>query len=301
MTGILTNVVVEAAAPAAAIVVTGVGVVVTALNGWRATRRATEALDELAEAQKRLGRGKGWSDPETVLGITKGTPRLFFYLENPEVRSLYSQLSDAESVPKSRDLEHQTDRGFSLRISGHGASIGGKRDRTSKIHTTFQPESDLNRMYVAIERKLIDDGELTAVDLLEGFDTAPLASLDRLVSRFERDGFKVPPDAIVSIREAWREHQERQGAERLSNLTGYVAVRADYEASFAQGGGLILQAPVGSAQNASVSVYCEDKSLRNSTRTAIAPGAGIRATCIGKVIRWNEIEHKLLILPIAIF
>jgi hypothetical protein len=263
-----------------------------------ARRAAGLALAESKSAENDGNRG----GLQAVLGSTAGSLRLFFYLADAEVHSLYSQLGEAESVPSSRDLEQQTAGGISLGIRGWGADVGGKRDRTSKILSSFEPESDPNRMYVAVERRLVIDGELTAVDLLTGFDVAPLARFERLVNELQAtEGFKFPPGAVSSIRASWGEYQEAQGAQRLSMLTGYVAIRADYQVSPAREGELVLQASVGSARAASVNVHCDEKWMRSSGRTAIIPGADIRATCVGKIIRWSEAGGKLIVLPVAVF
>lgn len=115
-------------------------------------------------------------------------------------------------------------------------------------------------MYIGVERRLLTDPAMTAVDLLSGFDTAPLADLDNMVLRLERDeGFKVPAGTIDSIRASWKEHQELKGAQRLGELTGYTAIRADYAVAQVAKDALALVASVGTVSTASVAVYYSDK------------------------------------------
>lgn len=235
-------------------------------------------------------------DPETILGVANRTLRMFFYLDDTEVSGLYSQLGDAENVPLSRDLEQQASGDVSAGIRGSWASVGGKRSRSSKEHMSFERESDPYRMYVAVERRLLADHDVTTVDLLTGFDMEPLAAIDRLVEALEAMGFMAPPDAVAAIRASRKDFEERRVTDRISQLTGYVAIRADYLVRSAQSA-LMLEVSLAAA---SVAVCCDDKWLRGSGRNAIIPGAQIRATCIGKVVRWDALEQQLVVLPIAV-
>lgn len=239
---------------------------------------------------------------ERVLDITSGLPRVFYYVDDTVIHSMYGQLHEAGSVPSSRDTERETLGDISAGLGSHGLSVGGKRRRASKERTKYEPESDPDRMYIAVEKTLLAGGKLAALDLISGVDTAPLAGFDNLVNRLERyEDFKVPPAAISAIQSAWKEHQEREGIKRLSELSGYVVIRADYQVQAAEQGDLILGTPAATAVKAFIKLRCTSDFMRQGGRNAIVPNSNVRATCVSKVVRWDESEHELSVLPIALF
>ncbi len=260
------------------------------------SRRAERRLRALEQGEGRV------PSAERVLNITSGMPRVFYYVDDVDVRSMYSQLHEAGSVPLSRDTERETVGDISARLGRNGFSIGGKRGRAAKERAKYEPESDADRMYIAVEKTLLAGGKLAALDLLSGVDTAPLAEFDDLVDRLERsEGFDVPSAAISAIYSGWEEHQEREGVRRLSELSGYVVIRADYQVGAAEQGDLLLSVSPTTVVKAVIKLRLTSDFMRQGGRNAIVSKGNIRATCVGKVVRWDELVHELSVLPIAVF
>jgi hypothetical protein len=262
----------------------------------RYSRRAERAVRVLERGAERS------PSAERVLDITSGMPRIFYYVDDIDVRSMYAQLNQAGSVPSSWDTERETARDIKGGLESHGFSLGGKRSRAARERAKYEPESDPDRMYIAVEKVLLAGGKLAALDLLSGVDTAPLAEFDSLVDRLERDeGFKVPSAAISEIRSSWNEHQERGGVKQLSELSGYVVIRGNYQVEAAERGDLVLSVSPNTVVNAVIKLRLTNDFIRQAGRNSIVPDGNIRAICVGKVNRWDENVHELAVLPIAMF
>ena len=238
-----------------------------------------------------------------ILGMTD-TPRVFHYLNIPTVKDLYTQLDEAGSVPSSKDLEQTAAGDFSAGIGAPLTFVRGRNRRTAKIRATFKPESDANRMYIAIERRLLNDQHLTLIDLVSGFDTAPLAPFDDWASQLEEDHeFKVSPDIINSIRMDWTRFQEQKGVTQLTQIANhYVAIRAVYTLNYKEPSDCYkLTASVGRYREASITASCPAETFNASSKTAITVGSKFQATCVAKALAWDEFNAELILLPVAIF
>lgn len=182
-------------------------------------------------------------------------------------------------------------------------SLRSRFKRMSRVRATYEEERNAQRMYRAAQDYLRDIRRVTTVDLVDGFDMAPVAGLISYYIQLERDhGFNLLPDETDSLEARWREHQEKEGAQHLLKLEGTVAIRALYRVEKGPPDGTIsLIASSGSVHGVSVLVRCDGKSPGDNGCAQMVPGATIDVTCVGRVHDRDPVRRELVVLPIAIF
>lgn len=242
-------------------------------------------------------------DPATLLQPSTAGLRVFYYLDDNTVMSLYRQLTGAGQSPTEREVQagHDREAGVGVSLGRLAPSLSRKRSLTSRER--YEPENDPDRATASVERRLLVERAITAVDLSSQSDTSALFEIRRELHLLERRAeFAAARDIEGRLVDEWVEHQKNLGAERLSSLSGYVAVRADYEVSADETGDIVLVGQLILQQGtAQVSILCKQEHIRAPGRTALRSNLKVRATCLGTVLKWDPEVHTLVVLPVSVF
>ncbi|WP_159027568.1 MULTISPECIES: hypothetical protein [unclassified Streptomyces] len=257
------------------------------------------AVEELLEIRKSSSRGEG--DPQQILRHESKVPRAFIYLDSQILQGMYNQLQDAGTVPTERELKGSVASELSGGLKAKALELKAGRKGENSASAKYLPETDPDRIYRLIERNLLEQGELEAVDLLGGIDVGPLEAMERSITRFAKEReFTVPDEALSLIRRAWEDQQFKAGVDRMSKLRGYVAIAADFAPTTTEAGDVVLRGATTGTPPAEVVAHCVEVNLRTSGKAALAT-SNFRGTCVGIVSGWNNEKRSLTVRPIAIF
>jgi hypothetical protein len=235
-------------------------------------------------------------------------PRVFYFLNEELALNLYAQLSDAGQEPEYRELESAEEREVraELPIGRIKPSAGRKRGRVSRER--FGPERDPARAMARVEQHLLDEDAITPFDLIAlAYEEVNSNPFHRIEGAFEflehTTKFPIPEKALASVRQEFIEHQRNRRGELLATASGYVAIKGKYAVELDESGDLILSTPVTvlSDSSATIRILCSQESVRLAGRMAFNPGSEARATCLGKILRWDNRDRVLHVLPISIF
>jgi hypothetical protein len=239
---------------------------------------------------------------EGVMG-RRDVPYIFYHRDREVVVSMYDQLPQVAQQISTFTIEGKADKEVSLSTAHPFGAIRVGATKGSTTSATFEEDRNAYRMYRAVQNHLEDAGYVTAVDLVDGFDTAPIAGLIAHFIQLESDhGFPLLSGETDSLLERWREHQEKVGSQRLLKLNGTVAIRALYTLrNSPHDGTAVLVASSGTVHGVSVLVRFDGQSIGGPGCAKMIPDQPTELTCFGVVKHSDSANQELVIQPIAIY
>jgi hypothetical protein len=268
-----------AAEVAVAIIIIFAGVVTVRLlrRENRSLARTTVGLEAVVESVR--------NDRDAVLG-GKDVQYDFFSLAIDRVETRYSQLNLPPDVPDRIDAERTIDAEGSIGIGIQSLMLGASEKRESRQRTTFANESNPHRKFRAIQHLYYSRGDVTLVNLVDGFDKAPLAPIYQAIEQLELDirGYEAPPEAVRLLEESLRKTQEQRDPYQRSRPGNQFAIRASWEVAVGpRPRTVILRTSWGSSCIVSTTVHCNDEYRGRGGSEEMRPSRIITATCFGTI------------------
>lgn len=240
--------------------------------------------------------------------IQKMGPKTFYYLDDSQVKDLYSQVS-SELLPTQIETQdfQQSDKGLSASLK----IIEPKYDKIKSAQTkkTYDLERNIPQMYNNVEGYLFEEEKVTfgleEFDYDESYIEEFRSNCERMKSKFS---FNVPDDLQNNFISDKIHGFVKERIKEISETSGYVVIQAEFSVSSVTDNLRVLtfDHPLNvhlSEEEPKVSfdIRCNQDSLLPSGLNTFMMGTSVKITCFGKVVRWEISEARLTINPIAIY
>jgi len=261
------------------------------------------ATDILASKTQRISVAQ-----EKKEAIQKMGPKTFYYLDESQIKDLYSQIFQ-EPEPKQIETREskETKKGIAakLRLIEPKYERGGAEE-TIKI---YDVERIPSVMYNKVEQYLFEKNKVTfGLEEFE-FDKSSIdefkSMCDKMQSKFN---FNIPDDLRASFISDKMKEFALQHMKKLSSSSGYVAVQAEFSVVDISDNAYILSFvhPLNDylpKENAKVRIQitCTKEYITPSGISTFKKDKSVKITCLGKVVSWNDKDKILEISPIAIY
>lgn len=246
---------------------------------------------------------RDYIDDERWLLDSQG-PKTFYYLDEAQINDLYSQINQ-------NSLLEYTEREKSALAKEGGVTskplvIRGNKTSESEKTSRFQPDNSTASKYSVIENFLKEN------ELLN-YSFAQFYTNEYFLLKFHESCNKLEEEFNYKISKEERSihwiNLNKENAypslEKIKLISGNIAIQQNFIIEEFQG--LIklnFDHPINEYleekdRGVKICINCSKESLTPSGKTYIVSGKTIKATCIGKVIRWDEGSRALEINPIV--
>lgn len=250
-------------------------------------------------------------DPRLYIGderwlLDSQGPKTFYYLDNTQINDLYSQISQTRLSEYSERKKSSV--GMDGGITYSPVSVKGKKDAESEQISTYTVDTSVASKYSVIEDYLKDNQLINygvAKFYTDEFQRQRFnESCDRLESEFK---FIVTEEERNDHWISLNKENANPTLEEIKLISGNIAIQQDFNIEEDNGQiKLYFIHPINEYlenkdKDVKICISCSRDKLTSSGENYIIVGKTIKATCIGKVIRWDEDQKALYINPIAIF
>lgn len=230
--------------------------------------------------------------------------RTFYYLDEYQVRSLYSQIVQGL---EPRQIETRTTTQKKKGLKGRLGLLephyekGEAREEARLYDATPTPTT----MYKRIEKHMIDEDEITfGLEMFE-YEDSWIAEFRSHCEALGRFGLPIEERIQENVISDKMSEFARENVERLSNSSGFVAIQEEFVVAESSEKTITLGF-VHPATNrldhvVTIEIVCDKDSLTSSGQVAFRQGSYIKIACVGKVTRWDKDEHVLELNPMAIY
>lgn len=259
----------------------------------RRVRRLGTRVDRLALKRSRQ-RDKV---RETLESTTK--LRVYYYLDDALINSLYDQLRESDLVLVSRETEHEKSHEGSVGVKFRAIATSWKRGGRQKQRDTLQVQVNSDYAMTILEKRLL---ERDAVSLIE-LDPTESSVLTHLEPMMRRTGFDPSEATKATLENEWRDFHRKLGIDRIKTLKNYAVVSGDFVVTQEATGNLVLAKAliVDSTAPPQVRLLLEEDGLRSPGKVALQVGRSARVTVFGKVLRWDESTNTMDLLAMSVF
>lgn len=275
----------------------------------RRSSKVEDATRHLAEAVRDIGRY-----PEVSLAEKKRKailalgPKTFYYIDENQVRDLYTQVFQ-ELKPKrikTRETE-ETKKGITAKIKFLEPKY--EKGRGKEVTKSYEVEQTLATMYNEIEQYLVENDKVTfGLEEFE-YDKSSIAEFQAMCEHMESKlNFSVPEELQSKFLSDKMTDFAVQNLEKLSHVSGYVAVQGELSVVDISKDGYTLSLTHPLSQHLAPGVYdttiqvtCTSDCVTPSGKSTFKRDKLIKITCLGKVVSWRTQDAALEIGPIAIY
>jgi len=297
---------VTAITTATALVITGI-VLLTVVR-FSLVRVLGEIRSEGGLRKPELGRS---TDPiaERRAAIIAAGPKTFYYLDSSQIEDLYAQMV-SESEPGTIEVQEKKSRsaGVDVRLRFLSPKFGRSRD--SQITKKYEGAPAVGTMYNRAETALFRRNDVNFGLELYQPDRSAVAEFQAMVQTM-RDtfNFTIPDDLQQSyVQDSYQTVAENR-IRQLKAASGYAALQATFKVSNVSAKNrcdLVFDHPVNEDLEPStpvigIRVVCAPDGLTSSGRGAFGDGESVKATCVGKIVRWDDERWQLVINAIAMY
>ena len=233
-------------------------------------------------------------------------PKTFYFLDEIQVDDFYYQINQPQlsEYSEREKLTGGMEGGVNLNPISLKGHKGHEAEKTSKFHI----ESSIASRYSIIENYL-KDNQLLRYGIAQ-FYTDELQrqkfydTCDNLEKEFN---YKITEEERLKHWINLNKENAYPTLEEIKLITGTLVLQQDFDTEI-ENDQLYLSFihPINEYleekdRDVKICIYCSKEKLTHSGKIFIIPGKTIKATCIGKVIRWDGQRKSLDINPIAIF
>ena len=273
-----------------------------ALRMWRLETTILEKLGERTGARPRMGQKK--RDAFSRVG-----PKTFYYLDETQIKQLHEQVSE-QLEPKEIETQEAltTDKG----IKGVLKMVEPRYRRLRSVQTKkkYEIEHSSAAMYNAVEKYLFEKGDVSfGIEDFE-FDEASVSEFRSMCTQMkEKFDFAIPDDLQENFVSDRMRGLAMEAIDRLSHVSGYVAVQAEFVVSTTIQDQRVLHLfahplnrHLGSEDTkVSIEIRCSSDLLTPAGNAALEVDHPVKIACVGKVVRWDSDDRTLVISPIAVY
>ncbi|MES2654360.1 MAG: hypothetical protein V4620_02165 [Bacteroidota bacterium] len=234
-------------------------------------------------------------------------PKTFYYIDESQINDMYSQLNSSHKLEEFTEKEKQA-KGFDGGISGSALSIKGNKATESERTKKFTLDISTPSKYNFIETYLKDN-------ILINYGIAKFYTDDTQKIKFYESCEKLEEDFKFKISETERDKHwinlnkelSYPTLEGIKNSSGNIAFQEDFSIEHIdEHVKLFFIHPINQFleekdKNIRICISCTKQNLTQLGNTFFLTGKTIKATCLGKIIRWDEQTKTLEVNPIAIF
>lgn len=275
----------------------------------RRSSKMEDATRHLVEAVRDIGRY-----PEVSLAEKKRkailalAPKTFYYLDENQVRDLYTQVSQ-ELKPKrikTREIE-ETKKGITAKIKFLEPKY--EKGRAKEVTKSYDVEQTSVMMYNEIEHYLVENDKVTfGLEEFE-YDESSIAEFQAMCEHMESKlNFSVPRELRNKFVSNKMVDFALQNLEKLTRVSGYVAVQGELSVVDISKDGYTLslvhplsQHLAPGAYDTTIQVTCASDCVTPLGKSTFKRDKLIKITCLGKVVSWHTQDAVLEISPIAIY
>jgi hypothetical protein len=233
-------------------------------------------------------------------------PKTFYFIDESQVNDMFSQINQKSLLEYSESEKLTT--GIEGGISSTPITAKGNKGSAHEKTSKFLIDNSVAGKYNHIENYL-KDNQLIQYGIAQFY-----------TDEFQREKFNescksLETDFKFKITEADRDKHwitlNKENAyptlEMIKSTTGNIAIQQDFSIEETNGQiKLYFSHPINAYleekdKEVKICISCFQEKLTTSGMNFIKNGKTIKATCIGKIIRWDEINKTLEINPISIF
>ncbi len=242
--------------------------------------------------------------------ILKMGPKTFYYLDENQIKDLYSQVS---REPELRQIEtresKETKKGICAKLVAP-ITARYEKDRAEETKKSYDVNLTLATMYNKVEQYLFDnDKVLFGLEEFD-YDKKLIEELNSLISQLKTKlGEKSPLETLQKefVSEKMNDFALK-GIQKLSESSGYVAIQTEFLIVDIKEGSCILsfvhplnEYLLKNDIEAKIQIICSKVPMSESGKSTFQKDKKIKITCVGKVVSWNDKENTLEISPIALY
>lgn len=233
-------------------------------------------------------------------------PKTFYYLDEFQINDLYSQINQSP-LSEYSEREKSTsgiEGGVDLNPVAFKGNKGAETERTRK----FLPDNSVASKYSIIENYL-KDNQLLNYGIAQFYtDEAQRHKFNESCDNLEKEyKFKITEDERTKHWISLNKENAYPTLEAIKLISGNIAIQQNFSIEEQDGQvKLYFQHPINEYleekdRHVKICISCSKEKLTSSGKNYIIAGKTIKATCIGKIIRWDEQTKSLDINPIAVF
>lgn len=233
-------------------------------------------------------------------------PKTFYYLDEYQINDLYSQINQ---TPLSEFSEREKSAsGYEGGVAINPISIKGNKGVETERTKKFQIDNSVAGKYGIIENYL-KDNQLLIYGIAQFYtDEAQrhkfIESCDKLEMEYK---FKISEGERTKHWVSLNKENAYPTLEAIKHISGNIAIQQNFAIEETDGQiKLYFKHPINEYleekdRDVKICISCSKEKLTSSGKNYFVHGKTIKATCIGKIIRWDDQTKSLDINPIAIF
>ncbi len=235
-------------------------------------------------------------------------PKTFYYIDERQINDMYAQINQAPRLEEVTEKE-KASSGVDGGLSSTAVSIKGTKGSESEKTKKYSIDNSAPSKYSYVESYLKDN-------LLINYGIAKFYTDHTQRVKFEEACNKLEQEFKFKVSENDRNQHwislNKEFAyptlDGIKNSSGNIAFQEDFTILEEVDGKvkLFFTHPINSFledgdKNVRICINCSKENLTQAGKTFLVSGKTIKATCVGKIIRWDEQTKSLDINPIAVF
>lgn len=233
-------------------------------------------------------------------------PKTFYYLDELQINDLYSQINQSHLSEYSEREKSASviEGGVDLSPFAFKGNRGAETERTKK----FLPDNSVASKYSIIENYLKDNQLLNYGIARFYTDEAQRQKFNESCDNLEKDyKFKIEEKERTKHWISLNKENAYPTLDEIKLISGNITIQQDFSIEEKDGQiKLYFKHPINEYleekdRDVKICIICSKEKLTPSGQNYIIIGKTIKATCIGKIIRWDDQTKSLDINPIAVF
>ena len=233
-------------------------------------------------------------------------PKTFYYLDEFQINDLYSQINQSSLFEYSE--REKSASGMEGGVDLSPVAFKGNRRAEMERTKKFLIDNSIASKYSVIENYL-KDNQLLNYGIAQFYtDEAQRQKFNDSCDNLEKEyKFKITEDERTKHWISLNKENAYPTLEEIKLISGNIAIQQNFSIEEKDGQvKLYFQHPVNEYLEekdrcVKICISCSEEKLTSSGRNYILAGKTIKATCIGKIIRWDDQTKTLEINPIAVF